>query len=80
MSEAKRSSKRKAKRKNASKKVFSPELALEVISDDFSSGGSVSCIADEAPAPEALKDFGESDRNVARQAEGGTSGRDGFVR
>jgi len=80
MREAKRSKKRQAKSKNASKKVFNPELALEVISDDFSSDESVSCIVEGAPEPEALKDFGERDRNVVRQAEGGTSGRDGFVR
>jgi len=80
MREAKRSRKQRTRRKAAAKQVFSPELALEFISDDFSADEPGSCIAVEAPEPDALKDFGEPDRNVVRRAEGGTSGRDGFVR
>ncbi len=80
MREAKRSRKQRAKRKDAAKQVFSPALAVEVISDDFCLDEPGSCIAGEAPEPGALKDFGEHDRNVVRQTESGTFGRDGFVR
>jgi len=86
MSEAKMSRKKRADRKHTERQkdterqVVSPELALEVISDDFSTDEPTSCIADDAPEPDALKDFGEHDRNTVCQTESGASGRDGFVR
>ena len=80
MRDAKKSGKRRAMRKVNAEQVFSPDLAVEVISDDFTVDEPTSCIVDEAPDVDALKDFGEPDRNDVRQAESGTSGRDGFVR
>ena len=86
MSEARMSKKKRADRKDTERQedterqVVSPELALEVITDDFSTDEPKSCIADEAPEADALKDFGEHDRSNVCQTESGASGRDGFVR
>ncbi len=80
MGRAKKSKKQGTSRKVVAEQVVSPDLAIEIISDDFVANEPESCIVDEAPDVDALKDLGEADRNDVRQAEGGTSGRDGFVR
>ncbi|MBN1592262.1 MAG: sigma-70 family RNA polymerase sigma factor [Candidatus Coatesbacteria bacterium] len=68
------------RKSDAAKHVFSPELSVDVISDDFISSEPLSCIADDVPEEDELKDFGGHDRSNGRQAKSGTSGRDGFVR
>ena len=70
----------RGKQKVSTTQNFSPEVTLEIISEDFDPEEPKSCIVDEAPEPCALKDFDEGDRRIHRETDSGTSGRDGFVR